>query len=93
MHRKLYLAAYDVSEPRRLAQALKVVRMFATGGQKSAYECWLTDSEREVLLAEMARVIDLASDRFAVIPLDARKPVTALGIAVEPQDPNYFYFG
>jgi len=35
MQRILYLVAYDISHPRRLARALKTVRAYATGGQKS----------------------------------------------------------
>lgn len=36
-----YLAAYDVSDPKRLQQALHVLRDYATGGQKSVFECFL----------------------------------------------------
>jgi len=38
-NRQLYLAAYDVSCPRRLRKALYVLRGFASGGQKSVFEC------------------------------------------------------
>lgn len=34
MQRILYLVAYDISHPRRLARALRIVRAYATGGQK-----------------------------------------------------------
>lgn len=93
MRRALYLAAYDVTDPRRLVKALKVVRRFASGGQKSAYECWLDERERKTLISEMEDVIDPATDSFAVIALNPRRPITAMGVAVEPQDPDYFYFG
>jgi len=32
-HRDLFLAAYDVAQPRRLAAALRLARRYATGGQ------------------------------------------------------------
>lgn len=46
MARKLYIVAYDVRKPSRLSKALRVVRSFASGGQKSAYECWLDAADR-----------------------------------------------
>jgi CRISPR-associated protein Cas2 len=36
--RDFYLAAYDVTHPRRLAAALALVRGYTTGGQKSVHE-------------------------------------------------------
>lgn len=45
--RTLHLAAYDISEPRRLVAALKLMRAFATGGQKSVHELYLTPAERQ----------------------------------------------
>lgn len=93
MHRKLYLAAYDVREPNRLPRALRVVKGFASGGQKSAYECWLYSSERSELQAHIASVLDLTEDSFAVIPLEPKKPLITLGVAEKPADPDLFYFG
>lgn len=93
MHRKLFVAAYDVRDPRRLARALRVVRGYASGGQKSAYECWLLPAERQSLLRDMAAVIDLEQDSFAIIPLEPSRPLITLGQAVQPVDPQFFYFG
>ncbi|WP_290652124.1 CRISPR-associated endonuclease Cas2 [Aquisalimonas sp.] len=93
MRRKLYLAAYDVRDHARLAQALRVIRGYASGGQKSAYECWLTPAERRALQREMAGVLDLAVDAFSVIPLELRRPLVTLGAAIKPADPDFFYFG
>lgn len=91
MRRKLYLVAYDVRHPRRLAAAVRVVRGFASGGQKSAYECWLTDAEHVELMSALEDVLDLAQDAVASIPLDPRAPVTVFGKAVPPADPEFFY--
>jgi CRISPR-associated protein Cas2 len=93
MHRKLYVAAYDVRHPARLPQALRVVRGHASGGQKSAYECWLSSAEWRALHAEMAEVLNPARDQFALIPLEPRRPLVALGVARTPADPDFFYFG
>ena len=62
--RDLYLAAYDISEPRRLAAALKIVRAYATGGQKSLHEIFLTTAERRVLVEDMSVLVDTRTDRF-----------------------------
>lgn len=93
MHRKLYIVAYDVRQPYRLSQAVRIVRGFACGGQKSAYECWLHDTERAELEGLLAEALDLTVDSVALIPLSRRVAVTTLGAAVEPADPAYFYIG
>jgi len=93
MRRSLFVAAYDVRAPRRLAKALRIIKGYASGGQKSAYECWLSAVERRALLDEMADVLDMTVDSFALIPLEVRTPVATLGVAVKPTDPDFFYFG
>lgn len=91
--RDLYLAAYDISEPRRLNAALKRTRAYATGGQKSVHELFLTPVERQKLVADMSVLIDMATDRFLLLRLDPRSRVHTLGKAVAPADPDYFYVG
>lgn len=93
MPRKLYIVAYDVRHATRLAAALRVVKGFASGGQKSAYECWLDESDRRQLKSRLSGVLDLSVDSVALIPLAQRTPMTALGAAVLPDDPDYFYVG
>ncbi len=93
LKRQFYIAAYDVSDPRRLREALKVLREYATGGQKSVFECFLTKAERKALLWEVGAVIDPGEDRFVLLRLDPRGKVRTLGIAVRPVDPAYFYIG
>ena len=91
--RKLYLAAYDVCDPKRLAAALKLVRGYASGGQKSAHEIHLTDAEREQLLQAMRRLLNASTDAFVLIRLDPRAKVEALGRAIAPSDAACLYFG
>ncbi len=91
--RKLYLAAYDVTEPRRLRQALNIVKNYATGGQKSVYECFLSDLERRALLQDISTVLDGLEDRFMLVRLDPRSHISIMGIAVKPVDPDFFYVG
>jgi CRISPR-associated protein Cas2 len=91
--RDLYIAAYDICSPRRLRAALKLVKGHATGGQKSAYECFLTPAERRDLLRDLRGVIEPGEDRVLLIRLDPRSRVHTLGIADPPQDAPFFYCG
>ena len=91
--RDLHLAAYDIAEPRRLTAALKLTRAYATGGQKSVHELFLTPVEREQLVSNMDALIDKNTDRFLLLKLDPRSRVHTLGRAVAPADPDYFYVG
>jgi CRISPR-associated protein Cas2 len=91
--RALYLAAYDVADPKRLAASLALVKGFATGGQKSVYEIFLTDAEKGQLIHDLAIVLDEKEDRFFLLRLDPRSRVYTLGVASVPADPPYFYFG
>ena len=91
--RTLYIAAYDVSDQRRLREALKLLKGYASGRQKSVFECFLTMAERRELLAGVRSVLDSEEDRFVLLRLDARGKVRTLGKAVEPVDPPWFYVG
>jgi CRISPR-associated protein Cas2 len=89
--RALYLAAYDVADPRRLRAALDLVKGYSTGGQKSVHECFLTAGERARLLRAMEAVLVDAEDSFLLLRLDPRARVFTLGKAVEPMDAPYFH--
>lgn len=91
--RQLYLAAYDVAKPDRLRQALHVLRDYATGGQKSVFECFLTDKEKRELLQRMAALTDPEKDRFFLIRLSLHAKTCTLGLGVKPVEPKFFYLG
>ena len=73
--------------------ALKLVRAYASGGQKSAHEIHLTDAERQRLLGDMRALLDDAEDSFMLFRLDPRATVETLGRAVAPSDVACMYFG
>lgn len=89
--RQLYLAAYDVRDPKRLSRALAVVRDYATGGQKSVHECFLNAGEQRELLERISSVLDATVDRFVLLRLDPRCKTQTLGIGRAPRDPAFFY--
>lgn len=90
--RQLFIAAYDICDSKRLRNALRVVRAYASGGQKSVYECFLTPSEKNQLLDQIGAVI-AEEDRFFLLRLDRRCRVILLGKAVPPQDGSFYYVG
>ena len=91
--RSLYLVAYDISHPRRLRLALHVIKHYATGGQKSVFECYLNETEKQRILRDMGNVIDEDEDRLFLLRLDTRCGVDTLGIAIKPADQKFFYVG
>ena len=93
MTRPFRIAAYDIREPRRLQQALQVLKGFSTGGQKSVFECFLTASEHAELLREMEAVMEVEQDRFLTVEASAGGAVRTLGIAIGPDDAPFFYVG
>jgi len=93
MKRDLYIAAYDVSDDARLRDALRVLKGYASGRQKSVFECFLTEAEKRVLVAEVEAVLDRDEDRFFLVRLEPRGTVHTLGKAVRPLDLAWYYVG
>ena len=91
--RVLYIVAYDVSEPSRLRKVHHVIKRFATGGQKSVFECFLTSRERDELLADARAILDEDVDRLALFRVEERARPMLLGIATPADDPDFFYVG
>lgn len=91
--RVLYIAAYDVSEPSRLRKVHKAIKRYATGGQKSVFECFLTPGERRALLTEATSIMDEREDRLALLRIEERARPILHGIATPVVDPEFFYVG
>lgn len=93
MSRDLYLIAYDVCDHRRLAKVRHFLKGYSTGGQKSVYECFLTPAELVHVERALRWLIDDSEDRVYVLGMDGRSRTHTLGIALQPKDPAFFYFG
>lgn len=93
MDRTLYIIAYDIREPRRLNRIRYFLKGYSTGGQKSVYECFLTDGELKFVISNLKRLIFEADDRVHIFRMDGRSRTHTLGIATQPKDPAYFYIG
>lgn len=93
MQRTLYLIAYDVTEGRRLNRVRHFLKGYSTGGQKSVYECFLTHGELRYVTERLHDLIEEEEDRLHVFTMDGRSRTHIIGIAVQPKDPSFFYFG
>jgi CRISPR-associated protein Cas2 len=93
MLRHLFLIAYDIRCHRRRRLALRAVKAYAVGGQKSLHECWLTQGELQAAMARLRALIDPLTDRVILVRLDPRARVQTLGAGVAPADGDFFYHG
>jgi CRISPR-associated protein Cas2 len=93
MDRTLYLIAYDIREDKRLNSVRYFLKGYSTGGQKSVYECFLTDGEIKFVMSRIKMLILEIEDRVHIFRMDGRSRTHAIGIAVQPKDPEYFYIG
>lgn len=91
--RALYLIAYDITDEKRLNRVRHVLKGYSTGGQKSVYECFLTDDELASIVEELNLLIDEQSDRVHIFQVERRAKLYVLGTAILPKDPLYFYIG
>ncbi|MDR3221640.1 MAG: CRISPR-associated endonuclease Cas2 [Candidatus Accumulibacter sp.] len=79
--RTLYLVCYDVADPRRLYRVHRFLLGYKTGGQKSFFECWLTQGELADVRRGLVERLDLDEDRAHVFQLDPRQHIRQLGCA------------
>ncbi len=93
MQRDLYIIAYDICKPKRLQRARYFLKGFSTGGQKSVFECFLTQGELREVISGMSHIIDENADRVHIFSLDGRSNPHTIGEAIPPKDPEFFYFG
>lgn len=93
MERTLYLILYDITDNKRLARVRTLLKGYSTGGQKSVYECFLTEGELKAVSGRLGRLIAPAEDRLHIFQMDGRSRTHALGLALNPKDPAYFYIG
>lgn len=89
----MHIVTYDISNDNRRERVRKVLAAYATGGQRSVAECFLTAAELGALEAAIDALLDRETDRVMVIPLDGRAHVFTLGKAPQPVDPKFLYIG
>jgi CRISPR-associated protein Cas2 len=83
--RRNYIAAYDISDPKRLTEVRKIVKGFGISWQYSLFYCFLKDSDVVKLLAMIEKVINSKEDSFLILdfgrdPDGALDQLTVLGV-------------
>ena len=91
--RKLYIVAYDLTDEKRITKMRYFLTGYSVGGQKSVYECYLTETELETVMEKIKDIILPVADRVHIFPIDGRSRPHLLGKAIPPQDPQFFYVG
>ncbi|MCX8028367.1 MAG: CRISPR-associated endonuclease Cas2 [Thermodesulfovibrionales bacterium] len=93
MNKTLYIIAYDITDPKRLNSVRYFLKQYSTGGQKSVYECFLTDGQLKYVESNLRRLIFEPFDRVHIFQLDGRSRTHTLGRAIQPKNPEFFYIG
>ncbi len=78
-NRNLVIAAYDVASRRRIKRALKHCTAYASGGQKSVHECWVSGAERSSLSHGLGKICGADADRWMIVDLGVNPRVIAIG--------------
>ena len=71
IHRTRSLIAYDIADSKRLYRVHKKVEAYAIGGQKSFYECWMTQHELLKLKENLTALMDNIEDRVFIFQLNS----------------------
>lgn len=84
---RLYIVAYDISEPKRWRRVYKLMKGYGHWLQLSIFQCRLTARRRAEMTARLEESINLADDHILIVdmgPADNVDPlVESLGKAYE----------
>lgn len=89
MPRTLYLVAYDVHDPRRLARVGRYFQSYRVAGQKSVPEIWVTPAELDHIRRDLVQLLNAAEDRLQLVALDPRMRPRCLGKAATFRTPFF----
>ena len=67
--RRLYIVAYDISDPKRLRRVFKTLKGYGEHLQLSVFRCDLSDSQRLRLAAKLGATIEHAEDQVMFVDL------------------------
>ena len=68
----LYLVAYDISDPRRLARVASLCEDYGVRVQYSLFECHLEPRQMDYFWDKLCGEIDETEDRVMAYPMDSR---------------------
>lgn len=67
--RRLYIVAYDISDPKRLRRVFRTLKGYGEHLQLSVFRCDLSSSQRLQLAAKLARAIEHVEDQVMFVDL------------------------
>lgn len=80
-HRTPYIIAYDISCPKRQHRIRKLLRGYSTGGQKSLFECWLSNKELHNIQQTLRDKLQPDTDRLHIFHITEQTQARLLGKA------------
>ena len=81
MDRCIYLICYDISDRNAQRKVHNLVKAHAIGGQKSFYECLMSQNELHALVNNIQKTMNPTTDRLHYFQLDPRSNPLYLGTA------------
>ena len=86
--RRLYIVAYDISDPKRLRRVASCCEDYGVRKQYSVFLCRLSATDFVRLRSRLYDLIDLEADQVLFIPLCGRcvAGIEAMGLATEAHD-------
>lgn len=81
MDRCIYLICFDISDRNAQRKAHNLVKAHAIGGQKSFYECLMSQNELHAMVNNIQKAMNSTTDRLHYFQLDPRSKLLYLGTA------------
>jgi CRISPR-associated protein Cas2 len=75
-----YMVCFDIRDDRRLRRVSDELENFGQRVQRSVFECWLDEKDRQALQAQLRDVIDPAVDQvrfYSLCPKDVHSVLVA----------------
>lgn len=95
--RRLFIVAYDISNPKRLRKVFRTLRGYGDHLQLSVFRCDLTASQRIQLVAKLQKTIDHTEDQVMFVDLGSSEGrahsidyLGRPGESSEPRGPRVF---
>ena len=88
----LYLCCYDIQDDKRRGKVYRTLKKYQSGGQYSAYECYLTDLQKKQLEKQLSSIIEEA-DTLHFQRLQLCHETICLGRACQPMPSDFLYLG
>lgn len=89
--RNLFLVCYDIHDQQVYKKVHRAVKAFAVGGQKSCFECWMTNLEKKELLEELTYLLG-NTGKADVFQLSPNCEKRYYGIAAEKNFNPFYIF-